>query len=100
MSQEWESMLMHLEPNYEQCEQFIRTGKLQFSLTDVPTGLLFSIHNNWMCFTAQQEIRIAWISSILECWTNVLKLDSTLWLFRQRELAHKFLTLYNLTWTE
>lgn len=99
MLQEWESMLMHLEPNYDQYQQYIKSGKLQISLTDVSNGVLFNIHNNWLCFTPQQEERIKWISKILECWSNVLKLDNTLWLFSQPESAQKFLTLYNLSWT-
>lgn len=102
MSNAWESMLTYLEPKYPQYEHFMKSGKLVHSLTSMPGGWVFSIYKDWMSNYLDPHVvaeRSTWVTNNLQNWDNVLQLDSTHWMFSQKDSADKFLTFYSLSWT-
>lgn len=113
MRDPWTSMLEALEPSYFKWKDILDNGpKISATLDKRRVRWWINIHEDWentppeyhdQYYTASYSKlseRIKWTEEQLDNWRLVSRQSYHHWAFMRRADAEKFITLFNLRWTE
>jgi hypothetical protein len=107
----WKDVLRQIEPDYDQYEDMLLKGpEVSASLKKVNLHWRVRIEELWnneeigeLYYTSDYsnlDSRCNWAEEQLKNWRFVTRLSHQEWKFASKEQALKFLTLFNLKWTE
>lgn len=112
-SDAWASFLESIEPDYYSLKRMVEDGPtISITLDKRRVRWWINIHEDWehtpsdqhyQYYTASDDKlgeRITWAEKQLEHWPLVRRQSYQHWAFMRREDAEKFITLFNLRWTE
>lgn len=109
----WTSLLESIEPDYYKLKQMAEDGPIISATLDKRRVRWWvNIHEDWGRTPADQQYqyhtandsklaqRIVWAEEQLKSWKFVSRQSYHHWAFLRRADAEKFITLFNLRWTE
>jgi len=109
MNDPWGHTLSMLEPDIDVLKDFMDRGpQIKPKLKLVHRTWVMEIKIDWGMFddfgnpwgTLNLDHRVIWAAAQLETWDNVSRQAWDMWHFKHKRDAEKFITLYNLKWTE
>jgi hypothetical protein len=109
MNDPWGHTLSMLEPDIDVLKDFTDRGpQIKPKLKLVHRTWVMEIKIDWGMFddfgnpwgTLNLDHRVIWAAAQLETWDNVSRQAWDMWHFKHKRDAEKFITLYNLKWTE
>jgi hypothetical protein len=104
----WGHTLRMLQPDIDTLKEFMDRGpKIRPVLKLVKRTWVLEIKADWGIFKVDRSYethgldeRVVWTTCQLENWKNVSRQAWNMWHFKHKRDAEKFITLYNLVWTE
>jgi hypothetical protein len=109
MNNPWGHTLSMLEPDINVLKDFMDRGpQIKPKLRLVHRTWVMEIKIDWGMFddfgnpwgTLDLDRRVIWAAAQLDTWENVSRQAWDMWHFKHKRDAEKFITLYNLVWTE
>jgi hypothetical protein len=105
----WQHTLRMLQPDIDVLQEFMNRGpQIKPKLRLANRIWVLKIAEDWGIFhdagnsydTPSLDQRVIWSAKQLETWDNVSRQAWNMWHFKRKKDAEKFITLYNLVWTE